>query len=53
MNPYEHLWKTLKVTLQGMGKLFPQLTTAFNIVRDVMEEGEKIAFGKNEEDEQC
>ena len=50
MNPYEHLWKTLKVTLLGMTKLFPQMGPAFNMVRDVMEEGEKLAFSQKEAD---
>ena len=50
MNPYEHLWKTLKVTLLGMTKLFPQMAPAFNMVRDVMEEGEKLAFSQKEDE---
>ena len=45
MNPYEHLWKTLKVSLDGMSKLVPHLAEALKIVKDVMEEGEKMTFG--------
>lgn len=45
MNQYERMWKTLKISLYSMQILTPQLADAFKIVLDVMEQGEKMAFG--------
>jgi hypothetical protein len=63
MNPYEHLWKSLKSTIVDlMGAITPaddsvlppfapEYKEAFTIVKDIMDKGEEIKFGKKEQAE--
>ena len=63
MNTYEHLWKSLKSTIDvligaatpGEGMVIPpfapEYTEAFTIVKDIMDKGEEIKFGKKEQAE--